>query len=88
MRSTCGLWRPPYIALSDNPGLAWMLSGATARAAEHESWDLWQVWTDDLAGYEALPFDGEPDVIKEYRVYERIYKRHVWHVGTRARDDP
>ena len=40
--------------------------------------------TDRLDGYEVLPFDSNPERIKEYRVYHRIYKRDLWFVGTRG----
>lgn len=82
--STDREWRPPYVCLSDSPSLAWALSGAVPRITSHPSWDLWTVWDDCLSGYEVLPFDDEPERIKEYRVYERIFKRDLWYVGTRA----
>lgn len=81
--STDRLWKPPYVCFSDSPSLAWALSGGTGRGALHESWDLWMVHSDRLEGYEELPFDDEPDRIKEYRVYHRIYKRDLWYVATR-----
>lgn len=81
--STDRLWRPPYVCFADSPSLAWVLSGGTARGREHSSWDLWMVWSDRLNGYEELRFDDEPGKVKEYRVYERVYKRDVWYVATR-----
>jgi hypothetical protein len=82
--STDRLWRPPFVCLSDSPSLAWVLSGDTARGRLVSSWDLWCVWDDRLNGYEVLPFDDEPDRVKEYRVYQRIFKRDLWYVGTRG----
>ena len=76
------LWRPPYVCFADSPSLAWGLSGGTSPT--HSEWDLWMVDDDRLGGYEVIPFDGEPDRIKEYRVYERVYKRDLWWVGTRS----
>lgn len=76
-------WRPPYVCFSDSPSLAWALS-AGVTGSEHPSWDLWMVWASCLNGYEVLPFDDEPDRVKEYRVYHRIYKRDLWFVGTRG----
>lgn len=63
--------------------MAWALSGATDRGAEHPRWDLWTVWSDRLEGYEIMSFnDG---TAFEYRVYHRVYKRDVWYVATRER---
>lgn len=80
--STDRLWRPPYICLADSPRLAWELSGKMHRGKEHKEWDLWEVWTHEQAGYEQLYFDS--GALKEIRVYERIYKRNVWLVGSRS----
>lgn len=77
-RSVCGLWRPPYVAFADTPSLAFSL----ARHREVESWDLWMTWLSRIASVEQLP-DDRDDTCKEYRVYERIYKRDLWLVGTR-----
>lgn len=87
--STDRLWKPPYICFSASPSLAWGLSGGTERGGEHEWWDLWMVWSSLLSGFEEIPFDDprDPDGrVKEYRVYERVYKRDLWYVGSRARD--
>lgn len=82
-RSVDGQWKPPYVCFSDSPSLAWGLSGKFH--PEVPSWDLWMVWNTVPSGYEALPFDGdELDRIKEYRVYERIFKRDLWYVATRT----
>jgi hypothetical protein len=71
-----GLWRPPFISLSNSPSWAW---GSSADLREEEGeWDLWMVWSDDLEGYEKLP--GFPC---EYRIYHRIKQRYLWRVGTR-----
>lgn len=83
-RSVDGLWKPPYVCFAESPSLAWALSGMTTRGAPVPSWDLWQMWSNSPSGMEALPFDGDPSRVKEYRVYERIYKRDLWYVGTRA----
>lgn len=76
-------WRPPYICFSDSPSLAWGLSGGLGRDKRHKSWDLWMMWSDVPGGYEEMPFDHDPSWIKEYRVYERIFKRDIWWVATR-----
>lgn len=82
-----GLWRPPYVCLSDDIQLAWNLSGRFHEKEEDLGpWDLWEVWLGDNKGYEITPIDGEPYRIKEVRVYERIYKRNVWLVGSRSKE--
>lgn len=81
-RSRDRLWRPPYVCFSDSPSLAWALSGGMP-GNRGTTWDLWMTDTDRLDGYEALFFDDEPERMKEARVYHRVYKRDLWHVGTR-----
>lgn len=78
-------WRPPYICFADDPWMAWRLSGDVH--PEIASWDLWQTWSNVPSGMEAI-YDtrrdnGEP-YVKEWRVYERIYKRSVWYVASRG----
>ena len=82
--STARDWRPPYVCFADSPSLAWALSGDTERGQQIERWDLWVMWSSVVTEIEALPFDDDPEQIKEYRVYERIYKRHLWYVGSRG----
>lgn len=82
-KSVDGLWKPPYVCFADSPSLAWALSGMTSRGSQVKSWDLWQMWSDVPSRMEELPFDDDPERIKEYRVYERIFKRDLWYVGTR-----
>lgn len=85
MRSVDGLWKPPYVCFSDSPSLAWAISGQLR--PEIPSWDLWMMWSDVPSGMEVLPFDVEPgqrERIKEYRVYERVFKRDIWYVATRC----
>jgi hypothetical protein len=84
-RSVDGLWRPPYVCYADDPMLAWALSGDFH--PEVDSWDLWQTWSDVPRGYERIEFDGDTDRVKEYRVYERVFKRDLRYVATRARID-
>ena len=78
------VWKPPYVCFSGSPSLAWALSGAIGQTEAITSWDLWQVWSDRLDGYEVLVFDDDPDEVKEFRVYHRIYKRDIWYVATRV----
>lgn len=77
------LWRPPYVCFANSPSLGWALSGGMRGNEPGEQWDLWMVHDDRLNGYEVLAFDDDPDAIKEVRVYERIYKRDLWYVGSR-----
>lgn len=82
-RSVDGLWRPPYVAFADTPSLAFALA---KHREDITSWDLWMVWKSSIqGGFEMLPYDdGEAvNTCKEYRVYDRIWKRDCWYVGTR-----
>jgi hypothetical protein len=88
--STDRLWKPPVVCFASNPDLAWSLSGKTARGRQIHSWDLWMLWSDDVpGGYEEIVDyykDSDRSYVKEYRVYERIFKRHLWYVGTRTQE--
>jgi len=79
-------WKPPYICFSDNADLAWYLSGRIH--PEIKDWDLWMVYPSQGIDRWELIFDTYPEsgrhYIKEYRVYERIYKRHVQYIGSRS----
>lgn len=86
--STDRLWKPPYVAFAPSPSLAWALSAATHRGQQVDAWDLWMTDSSRMEkGYEVIPFDsnipGEAADPKEFRVYDRIYKRDLWFVGTR-----
>ena len=75
-------WKPPYVCFSDSPSLAWALSAAFSD--EPELWDLWMVWNNVPAGYERLPtLSDDKRGPTEFRVYERIFKKDIWHVGSR-----
>lgn len=90
--STDKLWRPPFVCLSHDPGMAWALSGGSPyNRGRHPAYDLWQVWASTLGGYEEITDtyrDTGRTYVKEIRVYERIYKRNLWHVATRTLTDP
>lgn len=79
-RSVDGEWKPPYVCFSASPSLAWALSVRIHRAIPE--WDLWMIWSDVPTGYEVLYNDGDGSP-KEYRVYERVFKRDLWYVGSR-----
>lgn len=40
------------------------------------------MWSNIPSGYEVLFIEGTKKP-KEYRIYERIFKRDIWYVGTR-----
>ncbi len=77
--SRCGQWKPPYVCFSDSPSLAWSLSGALADGTD--AWDLWMMWSSVPTKLKRRR-DGGKRVI-EYRVFERVYKRDLWRVGSR-----
>jgi hypothetical protein len=83
--STDRLWRPPVICYADDPATAWQLSAGTGRGQAIDEWDLWMIWSDTPSGLEIIPYDN--GVPKEYRVYERIYKKDVWFVGSRRQNN-
>lgn len=81
-------WTPPYVCFSDDPIMAWQLSGKMF--PEIRSWDLWlcnvNVQT-SFKHYEVVTdttVDTGRQFIKEYRVYTRVYKRDVLYVATRT----
>jgi len=76
-RSRCGQWHPPYVCFSPWPSMAWGVSALMGE--DYGQWDLWMVWSNRLKGYEKLQLGSN----REYRVYHRIPKRDIWHVGTR-----
>lgn len=80
-------WRPPYVALADEPWIAWLLSGRIH--PEIPDWDLWMVYAADLIGWEVI-FDTFRDTgrpyVKERRVYHRVPKSAVHWIGTRNED--
>lgn len=84
-RSVDNQWKPPFICFASDPELAWSLSGGIHQ--EIEDWDLWVMWSSTPDGYEEIK-DHYPDThreyVKEYRVYERVFKRDIWFAGTRA----
>lgn len=83
-----GDWKPPYVCFSDDPMLAWVLSGTMWPSIQN--WDLWQVnmRTQTSFTHHELILDTFPGsgrhYTKEYRVYHRIFKRDVHWVGIRS----
>lgn len=79
-------FRAPYVCLADDPWWAWQLSGAIV-GHRGQSWDLWQVTLGDGHKIKRVR-SWDPDAeggrrYHEWRVFDRIYKRGVWLVGTR-----
>lgn len=84
--SLSGDWRPPYVALADEPLLAWFLSGRIW--PEIKSWDLWMCYAENQTsfnGWEIIldTYRSGRTYVKEYRIYKRIYKRDLHYIGTR-----
>jgi len=46
-------------------------TGGASQGAPYASFNLGRAVGDD------------PEQVQEYRVYERVYKRHLWYVGSR-----
>jgi hypothetical protein len=87
-RTLQGEWRPPYVCFSDDPVLAWGLSGRMW--PEIKSWDLWVCnlrAQDSFDHYEVIT-DTYPSTgrtfIKEYRIYTRVFKRDLKYLATRT----
>lgn len=87
--STDRLWKPPLVCFARDPEMAWDLSAGTPRGQLIDSWDLWVMWSDVPSGYEEI-VDHWPDTgvqyVKEYRIYERIFKKDLWFAGTRTQE--
>lgn len=76
-------WRAPYVCFGDTAAWAWELSGGQA-SAPSGSWDLWESRIVDLTDPLILPVDSV-NGIHEIRTMHRVYKRHLWLVGTRVK---
>lgn len=76
-------WRAPYVCFGDTVAWAWQLSGDQA-SAPSGSWDLWETRIGDLTDPKILPTD-DVNGIHEVRTMHRVYKRHLWLVGTREK---
>lgn len=67
---------PPYVCLGFTPRSAWILSGDLH--PEIKLWDLWQVHLSD--GHQVSLANDD----REWRVYDRVYKRGVWYIASRV----
>lgn len=87
-RSLQGDWKPPYVCFSDEPWIAWLLSGRYW--PDIKSWDLWMCYTPSQTSFDHYEIitDTFPDTgrtyTKEYRIYTRIYKRDLIYIGSRT----
>lgn len=80
--SVDGSWRPPYVCLSTDPLIGWDLSGRLH--PEVAQWDLWGVRLAEGHHVEVLYDDRYDDLIKEIRIYDRVYKRGVSYLASRG----
>lgn len=80
-------WKPPYVCFSDDPQLAWTLSGRMWPSIK--SWDLWLCNMRSQTSFEGYEIITDTyastgrHFTKEYRVYSRVYKRDLIYVATR-----
>jgi len=80
--SRCGEWKPPHICFGASPSFAWASVMVTA-GKEKQEWDLWMLRTDRLNNIVQERMDWSDG--REYRIYDRIYKKDIWYVGSRWR---
>lgn len=82
-----GEWRPPYVCFSDDPYLAWVLSGKMY--PEIKEWDLWMCHVPSQTSFDHYEIitdtfvDTGRHYVKEYRIYTRVYKRDLTYLATR-----
>lgn len=82
-----GDWRPPYVCFSDDPYLAWVLSGDMWPSIHF--WDLWMCHYPSQTSFDHHEVildtyrDSGRKYVKEYRVYKRVYKRDLIYLATR-----
>lgn len=74
MPSRDGMWKSPYISLSDSPSTAWNLS--VALQSEETEWALFMTWTQFCT-----KLKKRKDA-REWKCYSTIKK--VWLVGVRS----
>lgn len=83
-----GDWKPPYVCFSDDPWLAWVLSGNMW--PDIKEWDLWMLHfptQTSVDHYEIITDtyrDSGRHYVKEYRIYSRVFKRDLIYLGSRT----
>ncbi len=86
-----GMWRPPFVSFSDDPYLAWVLSGRMF--PEIKSWDLWMCHMPSQTSFDHYEIitdtyrDTGRQYVKEYRIYSRVYKRDLVYLATRNEEN-
>ena len=86
-RTLQGEWRPPYVCFSDDPYLAWVLSGRMY--PDIKSWDLWMCNLEHQTSFDHYELILDTYInttrryIKEYRIYTRVFKRDLHYLATR-----
>lgn len=83
-RTTTSSARFAVVCFADSPSWAWALSGGMRWTPAGE-WDLWQTDLTRLTEVTILPSEDRLTGIHEVRTTERVYKRDLWHVGTRLK---
>lgn len=82
-----GGWKAPYVCFGDSPSWAWALSGMQDGTPSGE-WDLWQTWSGRLVEPRVVPGDTiQGNGIHEVRTEHRVFKRHLWLVGSRVKPE-
>lgn len=87
MRSTTstGPLGAAAICFADSPSWAWAL---TLRGRGHiGEWDLWQTSLDRLTSPIVLATDDRPSGLYEVRTEHRVFKRDLWLVGSRTKEE-
>ncbi len=83
-RPSAATCRAPFVCFGDSPSWAWALSAEMHWAPAGE-WDLWQTTLDRLTDPVVLASEDRLSGIHEVRTEHRVFKRDLWHVGTRAK---
>lgn len=76
-------WRAHYLCFGPSPSLGWALSGGM-HWTPSGAWDLWQTAVGDLTEpYARVESPDDPHGVYEVRTEHRVFKRHLWLVGSR-----
>lgn len=77
--------RVPYSCFADTPSWAWTLSGGMRYTPTGE-WDLWMTYLPHITEPQVLATPERPSGLYEVRTEHRLYKRHLWWVGSRVKE--
>jgi hypothetical protein len=77
-------YRHNCICFGLTPSAAWSLSAEIygRRIPKRQEWDLWMVWS-NVEKYTTTTGSPGRWQMTEYRIFDRIPKSKIWHVGTR-----